>query len=627
MLAGPVSGHWSNRVSTKVGQAKLGAEGPPLTGESLARLLSEGVFEAVGERDLDTNVIHWSGNFESIFGHPRHEVVGHLDWWREHVHPDDVERVMQVAGQAIRGNAKSFPTEYRFRRKDGSWAWVAARGVIVRDAQGQARRVVGALIDISALKETESRLRLFTDQIPTRATGTDRDLRILWDVGAAFPSNPSTVGKTVPELFAQSPDRERVLEGCRKALAGESSALEIDDGTAAAHLQLVPFRDPAGKVTGVIGISFDITERVRADQTLRKTQRLLVDAEILGRTGGWEQDLISGQIINSDASRRLFFGDDTSKGARLEDYAEVIHPDDRERVMTSRVALLDGTGSGDIEYRVEWPDGSVHVIFGRATVVRDESGRAIRVYGTNADITERKRTEEELAWRARQLEALSRKLIEAQEAERRAVALELHDDLGQILFGLKLNLQRSPRDESENIALVDGAIGRMRDLVQALRPPLLDEFGLSAALSAYVEREAKRAGLAVNLALRPLERRLPVTVEITSFRVAQEALTNVIRHAQAKVVDIELTQEKDRVQLIVRDDGRGFEVATARRRATTGASHGLLSMQERVALVGGDLEIESAPGRGTSIRARLPLITPRPMHSAGARRPRPPRVR
>jgi two-component system sensor histidine kinase UhpB len=719
----------------------------------LERLLSEGVFEAIGERDLDTNAIHWSGNFESLFGHPRDEVVGHLDWWREHVHPDDVERVMQLAGEAIRGNARSFPTEYRFRRKNGSWAWVAARGVIVRDAQGKARRVVGSMMDITALKETESRLRLFTEQLPARATVTDLDLRVLWDAGAAYADSPSSVGKTVGELFADSPDRERVLEGCRRALGGERVRLAIDDGTSAADLQLAPFRDPGGWISGVVGIAFDITERkraeealresrelfrtvlttlpagvvvmdrsgnvtlanpssqriwgrliasgddrwrqsvgywhasgqkiepeewasmralsqgttslnelieietfdgrrkiiensaapirdgggvivgavvinedvterVRAEEALRGTQRLLLDAEKLGVTGSWEMDLVNREIVNSEASRRLFFGDDTNKGARLEDYAEAVHPDDRERVMTSREAMLAGTGSGDIEYRVIWPDGSVHVIFGRATVVRDDSGTAIRVYGTNADITVRKAAEEELARRARQLEILSRKLIEAQEAERRAVALELHDDLGQMLFGLKLSLQRSGRDESESIALVDGAIGRMRDLVQALRPPLLDEFGLPAALSAYVEREARRAGLEFHLAIDPLEKRLPVTVEVTCFRVAQEALTNVIRHAQARVVDIELTQTKDRLQLIVRDDGRGFDVATARRRAAVGASHGLLSMQERVALVGGNLEIESTPGRGTSVRARLPCSPPKPADSASAPLPR-----
>jgi PAS domain S-box-containing protein len=605
---------------------------PPLAGEARERLLARVAFEAIWERDLDSDTLSWDRNLESIFGYPRDEVVSHLSWWRERVHPDDLERVEQIVSQAVRGGAPGWSSEYRFRRKDGSWAWVASRCAIERDADGRARRAVGAMIDISQLKDTEARLRVFTEQIPARACATDRELRVVWDAGAAFSSNPSVVGKTVPELFAQSPDRERVLEGCRRALAGESCRLEIDDGTAAAQLQLEPFRDPAGNVIGVVGIAFDITarvrseedvragqlllrqvidtlpvglvvldragdivlgnstasqiwggmivpgaerrakskgfwhdsgkairpeewaslraleqgltsrdelidietfdgrhktmenyaapirdakgaitgavvvnedvtERVRAEEALRKTERLLIEAEQLGQTGSWEQDLVSQQVFNTDANLRLFFGDDRGKGTRLEDYVEAIHPDDRAWVTRRREQLLAGTGSGDIEYRVVWPDGSVHWIFGRATVVRDQSGRPIRSYGTNADITERKHAEQELARRTQQLEALSRKLIEAQEAERRAVARELHDDFGQVLTALKLNLQRRERDDSESIALVDGAIARMRDLAQDLRPPLLDEQGLDASLRWYVEREATRAGLVFLLAL------------------------------------------------------------------------------------------------------------------------------
>ena len=368
-----------------------------------------------------------------------------------------------------------------------------------------------------------------------------------------------------------------------------------------------PIHDATGAITGALVVNSDVTERVRAEEALRQTERLLVEAEQLGQTGSWEQDLVSQQIFNTAANRRLFFGDDPDKGARLDDYAAAIHPDDRGWVMSRREQLLAGTGSGDIEYRVIWPDGSVHWIFGRATVVRDPAGRPLRTYGTNADITERKRAQEELARRAQQLEALSRKLIEAQEAERRAVARELHDDFGQVLTALKLNLQRRERSDSESIALVDGAIARMRDLAQDLRPPLLDELGLEASLRWYVEREAKRAGLAFHLALAPLAQRPPAAVETTCFRVAQEALTNVIRHAQAHAVDVELGPAAGMLQLTVRDDGRGFDVPAARLRAARGGSQGLLSMQERVALVDGHLEIDSAPGRGTAVRARLPL--------------------
>jgi two-component system, NarL family, sensor histidine kinase UhpB len=711
---------------------------PPLPGEARDRLLARVAFEATWERDLDSETVRWDGNVESIFGYHRHEVEDQVGWWRERVHPEDRERVQQLADQAIRGQSPGWSAEYRFRRKDGSWAWVASRCAIERDDRGHARRVVGAMIDISELKHTESRLRLFTEQIPARACVTDRELRVVWDGGAGFSSSPSAVGKTVPELFAESPDRERVLEGCRRALAGESSVLEIDDGTSAAHLQLQPFRDPAGNVTGVVGMAVDITdrvrretdvrdgqrllrqvletlpvgvavvdrtgdillvnaasqriwgdvivsgrerraqsrgfwhdsgkqiapaewasvravsegktslnelidivtfhgqqktmqnsaapirntegaiigavivnedvtERVRAEEALRKTERLLIEAETLGQTGSWEQDLFSEQIFNTEANRRLFFGDDRRKGTRLEDYVEAVHPDDRGWLLRRREELLAGTGLSDIEFRVVWPDGSVHWIFGRATVVRDQSGRPVRVYGTNADITERKRAEEELARRTRQLESLSRKLIEAQESERRAVARELHDDFGQVLTALKLNLQRRERDDAESIALVDGAIARMRDLAQDLRPPLLDELGLEASLRWYVEREAKRAGLSFRLALAPSEKRPHAAVEMTCFRIVQEALTNVIRHAHARRLEVELGSADGAVQLVVRDDGQGFDVPAARARAARGESQGLLSMQERVALAGGELEIESAPGLGTSIRARLPL--------------------
>ncbi len=224
-----------------------------------------------------------------------------------------------------------------------------------------------------------------------------------------------------------------------------------------------------------------------------------------------------------------------------------------------------------------------------------------------ATVIEQRRAAAELHEKREQLQALSRKLIEAQEAERRAVARELHDDFGQVLTALKLNLIRSERDEADSISLVDGAIARMRDLAHDLRPPMLDELGLSASLRWYVEREARRAGLEFQLELAPPEIRWASTVETTCFRVAQEALTNVIRHGQARRVEVELHDAGGELRLTLRDDGRGFDVSEAHRRATRGGSQGLLNMHERVALAGGELEIDSSPGRGTAVHARFPL--------------------
>jgi hypothetical protein len=375
---------------------------PPTAGEARDRLLARVAFEAIWERDFRSDALTWDEQVESIFGYDRAEVVNHISWWRARVHRDDLERVEQMVAEAVRGSDSGWSNEYRFRRKDGSWAWVWSRCAIERDGEGRARRAVGAMMDISRFRETEARLQRFTGQIRARATATDRDLRVIWDAGAGYPDRPSTVGATVPELFSDSPDRERVLDACHKALAGESSRLLIDDGKQAAQLELGPMRDLSGDVTGVMGVAFDITERVRAEEDLRKLQRVLVEAQKLGQTGSWEHDLLSGLIINTDGNLRLFFGDDRGKGAQFEDYAAAIHPDDRERVMKWREALLARPGDREIEYRVVWPDGSIHVVHALATVVRDDSGRPVRAYGTNADVTGRKRSEEEVARRARE---------------------------------------------------------------------------------------------------------------------------------------------------------------------------------------------------------------------------------
>src|SRR5260370_41362249 len=131
-------------------------------------------FEAIWERDLENDALRWDENLESIFGYGRAEVASHLAWWRERVHPDDRARVEQTAADAIRGDAPGWSNEYRFRRKDGSWAWVSSRCVIERDAQGRARRAVGAMIDISKLKEAESQLRQVLDTLPVGVAAGDR---------------------------------------------------------------------------------------------------------------------------------------------------------------------------------------------------------------------------------------------------------------------------------------------------------------------------------------------------------------------------------------------------------------------------------------------------------------------
>jgi signal transduction histidine kinase len=217
----------------------------------------------------------------------------------------------------------------------------------------------------------------------------------------------------------------------------------------------------------------------------------------------------------------------------------------------------------------------------------------------------------------RQLQALSRRVLEAQEQERRRVAIELHDELGQSLTAIKINLQlgerfkdRAPADlYQENIRIVEEALQQVRLLATGLRPSMLDDLGLAPALKWIAEQSASRGGFEVQFHQERDTERLASVIETACFRIVQEALTNISRHAKASKVQINLRREADDLVLTVTDDGLGFDTVAMRERATTGASLGVLGMQERATLLGGQLEIRARPGEGSTVELRCPWRT------------------
>jgi signal transduction histidine kinase len=219
------------------------------------------------------------------------------------------------------------------------------------------------------------------------------------------------------------------------------------------------------------------------------------------------------------------------------------------------------------------------------------------------------------------LQRLSRSLLEALESERRTIARELHDELGQSLQAIKINLQTAQRFPQEgaarltdSIGLVDHTIQQVRALSVDLRPSLLDDLGLVAALEWYVERQAQRFGFVGRFAASPHNLRLNPTVETACFRIVQEALTNVARHAKATQVWVELRQQGEKLHLMIRDNGVGCDVSAMQERAVQGVSFGLLGMRERAELAGGTFTMQSAPARGTEIRLCFPLQSVFPMN-------------
>jgi signal transduction histidine kinase len=240
-----------------------------------------------------------------------------------------------------------------------------------------------------------------------------------------------------------------------------------------------------------------------------------------------------------------------------------------------------------------------------------ENGVLVGVQGMARDITERK-------WAQETLQMFSHRLIEAQEDERRRIARELHDQIGQVLTAVKMNLHtvqqvcNSPETRSyvnDNIEAVDQALRLVRDLSVDLRPPVLDDLGLATALRWYVDRYTSRTGLKVDVVIElPDENeRFSRELETACFRIAQEALTNVVRHANASQVLVQLSKECNVLLLTIKDDGVGFDLESVRHREPRGATLGLCSMHERAHAAGGTIEIDSKMSQGTELRFSLPV--------------------
>ncbi len=258
-----------------------------------------------------------------------------------------------------------------------------------------------------------------------------------------------------------------------------------------------------------------------------------------------------------------------------------------------------------------WTHWSVRGVF-------SAGGALAEIQAVGRDVTALRLAMDQLATARERLQRLSRRLLEVQEAERKHLARELHDDIGQALTALKLNLEALQRGRDgealaarifEALETTRHTIERVRQLSLNLRPLQLDDLGLAAALRSHLDRQAALGQLAPHVEILEVPVRLPPEVETACFRVAQEAINNIVRHARAGNVWLRLCVAGGRLELSVRDDGAGFDVEAAQRRAASGVSLGVVSMEERVALAGGTFRIQSAPGQGTVVVASFPVAT------------------
>ncbi|MFH1635421.1 MAG: PAS domain S-box protein [Chloroflexota bacterium] len=513
-----------------------------------------------------------------------------------------------------------------------------------------------------ALRESETNYSLLAENVTDLIWVADMSLRFTY----ISPSVKHMLGYSVEEAMSLTLADILTpvsLETIMKAFAGEqaveetgtndlfrSRTLEVeafckDGSTIWTEVKATGLRDPDSQLVEILGVSRDITERRRAAEELhRKEEHHKAVIENIFKFVP-EGVLVLTESLNLLKQNKAF-DDIVQKYAPLLGYTE---EELAQKIIEQLRCKIESEDSKEIHIwnkdrsRTGLPEGNQRdelvLEFNTARIFlaeEEEEEEEASIVVSLKDITERRWAEherecllEQISLGRARLEILSKQLLEIQEAERRTIALELHDRIGQDLAALKLHLQSAKRlgdipafkqHMNQGIATLTRLSERVRELALDLRPSILDDLGLVAALRWYIDRQTRDTDLRIEYDLKSPETRPETEIETTCFRVAQEALTNILRHAQATQVHVALASEEGFLRLVIQDDGIGFDSTEAYERALRGESMGLLGMRERVELSSGDLKIDSSPGGGTILEARFPFTLSHPPERRESRR-------
>ena len=469
-----------------------------------------------------------------------------------------------------------------------------------------------------ALAESERRYRILFDASPEPMFVFDREsLAILAVNGRMIEhygwSREELLGMSILELRPPE-ERAQVVEDVRTTLGTrgwkrrrywrkDGEVLEVE-----VTARVVNYGGRSAEMV----IAVDISERLRMEQALREHRRLLGRAQELAGLGYWAYDPEAG-VTGSRALRRML-----GIGMELPPQGpkwslDLVHPEDRDRVRDAVLESLEKASSYVLEARVLTTEGTPRIFMIAGEAVKDEAGRATKVIGSCLDVTEQRERENALSEAADQLQALSRRLVDAQETERRRLATELHDRVGQNLTALGINLDILARrlggldDDArhrleESHSLIVATTRCVAGVLDDLHPPMLDDLGLGPTLRWAAQDFSRRTEIPTKVRVDGEERRIDRQNELALLRIVQEALTNVARHAGPCAVGITVVWYPEALQVEVADDGAGFECSGPH--GATGL--GIATMRERSLAVHGQLDLDSAPGRGTRVRVVVP---------------------
>lgn len=603
----------ATRVGTPRSRARQSAPDPaPLLAEALERISDS--FIAL---DRDWRYTYVNRKAAEAFGRRPEELIGRHIWTE---FPDGVGQPFYHAYHRAMAEQVTIHLE-EFYPPLGRWfenrIYPSADGLSIffQDTTDRRRAVDDLRVsqDQLSLALDAARMGTFDWDLVTQHVAWSRGHEILFGLSAGgFTGTYDAVMERVhPE---DRRDLEAEVARCLTDRAPFAHEFRVvwPDGTErwiGAHGEFSYGRQ--GEPLRMRGIAMDVTARRHAEAAVRRSQHDLEEAQSLARLGSWELDVASGHAAWSHEMFRLTGRDRALGPPSIEEFMDWVHPDDRRKLyaMSERTqrhgerlefAMRNNPARGALKH--------FHVI-----MTADLAASSPHLTGTTQDVTEQFLTHEEIERSRGELRRLAASLITAREEERARMAREIHDECGQMLTGLKMDTawlaRHLPAGDvtlRAKIAamsqLVDGAVQTVRQIATQLRPGILDDLGLAAAIEWQADQFAARTGIACNARAEVSQADLRPNVAISVFRIFQESLTNVARHAAATRVSVELSEDSHDLVLEVRDNGRGISESDTRNTR----SIGLIGMRERALLVGGTLTVTGVASEGTTVRVRIP---------------------
>lgn len=531
-------------------------------------------------------------------------------------------------------------TELQFTDADGETRYFENVFKPARSSGGDVIGVIVASTDISEKKKAEKLLEQAEERWRFALEGTHQGV---WDwnikTGACYysPAYCALYGFEPDELNGDfglwlervhPDDRARMQEHAKQQLEKRErfvvSTYRI--ATRQGDYKWIEARgmlitDEEGVPERMIGTHVDLTEKLEQEEELKKTYQEIETANerfnmMMYATSDlvWDWDIRNNTFYRGDQGLKRVYGVDAHHQiSTAEQWMERVHPEDLENVQAVIAEILNPNTlkTFELEYRFLRDDGTYSHVYDRGLILRDEKGSPVRIIGAAQNISERKRLENEIL--KRELEhkkILNKATIDSQEQERSEIGRELHDNVNQILTTTKLMLEMSasPKEKDELIGRciqnISTVINEIRELSRSLMNPSIDDLGIIDSIHDLADTINMTGKVQVICNIDPdIEKRLNKNQKLATFRIVQESINNIIRHATATYTIINLSCEGDDAELIIEDDGQGFNTSTIRKGA------GLKNIENRVYLINGTFSIESAKGKGTSIMIRYPLHT------------------